>query len=417
MVPVMEGYGSEPDWHRISAPRANVPEPLRTPVPGPAGMALRVRIREDRRRLPTILRKSLWASLALLGLAVMAVVLLAIVDPGTLGALVQMFGLSFAVGREAAMLYAYTQPSSPGPLWIFATAVVDDLVTLVLTLPLVWLGIDRLRGAFFLGGIVLSLEKTAVEKRSFLRRWGLLGLVAFVWFPGVGAGVFLAATIGMIAKIPLRRLILALAFGVIAVNAFWAIGLYYTSGLIPEEGFWSYIPLACVAALAVLAVVFGILQRRRRNLFPVVKVQVLSEQHAARLHEVGITDGIDLLYANRKILAAKLEMDPTVLCRLQSVAELSMLRSVSPQQAKCLADVGITSIRELAVAPPHLVAAALQELQPAQIVQRMPGEEDPLPTQCSRWTDEARIFLADSETYATGPRRRNRRDSCAAWTA
>src|SRR6185295_5908446 len=100
------------------------------------------------------------------------------------------------------------------------------------------------------GGVVLSLEKTVVEKRRFLRNWGLYGLAVLVGFPGMATGVFLAATIGIVSKLPLRRLMIVLGSASIVVNVFWAVALYYTSGFLPREGFWSYLPLAFVAALA-----------------------------------------------------------------------------------------------------------------------------------------------------------------------
>src|SRR5687768_15160179 len=127
--------------------------------------------------------------------------------------------------------------------------------------------------------------------------------------------------------------------------------------------------MAFVVALAAVAVVFGILQRRRRHLFPIVKVQILRDDHVERLLEVGITDGIDLLYANRTILAAKLGIKPASLGRLRSVAELSMLRTVSPRHAEMLTEVGITTIRELSVAPPALVADAIHELERLHLIQ------------------------------------------------
>ncbi|HLE47113.1 MAG TPA: DUF4332 domain-containing protein [Candidatus Thermoplasmatota archaeon] len=358
---------------------------------------MRARVRKDRQQFPAVLRTCLWATLGLVAASSLAVALMAILDSHTLSLLVQMFVLSFAVGREAAMLYIYGQGPSFGPFWVLVAAIVDDLVTLGFTLPLVWLGLARLRGVYLLGGIVLSVEKTAVEKRAFLRRWGVYGLVAFVWLPGLGAGVFLAAAMGIVAKIPLRRLIIALAVGTALVNAFWAIGLYYTASLIPAEGVWSYIPIAFAAALGVVAAVFGWRQHRTRHLFPIVKVQILDAEHAARLADVGITDGNHLLYANRHVLARKLGIDPSLLGRLRSVAELSMLRTVSPRHAEMLTEVGINSIRQLSVAPPHLVAAALEELESKHAIRPLPGEHDPFPEQCGRWTEDARAFLAESD--------------------
>jgi uncharacterized membrane protein len=364
---------------------------------GPAQAALRARVLHDRKRFPALLRTLLWVALGLAGLAALLVVGLALFDPRTLGIIAQLMGLSFAVGREAAILRAYGQDPSGGPLWVTVTSVLDDLITLALALPLFWLGIERLRGVPVLGGVILSLEKTAVEKRAFLRRWGLYGLVAFVWVPGVGAGVTLASAIGLVSKIPLRRLILALALGSAAVNAFWAVGLYYTSSLIPREGPWSYIPIAFVVVLAAFAVAFGVLQRRKRHLFPIVKVQILSHDHVQRLLEVGITDGVDLLYANRTILAAKLGIRPASLGRLRSVAELSMLRTVSPRHAEMLTKVGITSIRELSVAPPTLVADALHELELLHAIQPLPGDVEDFTRLCAQWTEDARVFFAESD--------------------
>jgi uncharacterized membrane protein len=377
------------------APMEDDHEPHRGFPSGPAQDALRERVHHDRRRFPAILRNLLWAAAGLVLLAVALIVFLALVDARTLGILGQLGGLSFAVGREAAILRAYGQDPAGGFLWIAVAAVLDDLITLALALPLFWLGVERLRGAPVLGGIVLSLEKTAVEKRAFLRRWGLYGLVAFIWVPGVGAGVTLAAVIGLVSKIPLRRLIVALAIGSAAVNVFWAVGLYYTSALIPREGPWSYIPLAFVASLGAFAIVYGLVQRRKRHLFPVVKVGILDDEHARRLLAVGIEDGIELLYANRTTLANKLGIKPTSLGRLRSVAELSMLSAVRPRHAEMLTEVGVTSIRELAVAPPALVSQAIHELELMHTVQPQAVEDYTL--LCEQWTRDARVFLAEAD--------------------
>ncbi|HLF16498.1 MAG TPA: DUF4332 domain-containing protein [Candidatus Thermoplasmatota archaeon] len=390
----MHGGGRPGD----QAQRDAAHEPHKGFPSGPAQDALRARVRKDRRRFPRVLRTLLWTAFGM-GLFTGALIaFLAVVDPRTLGIMLQVMGLSFAIGREGAILHAYTQGPSLGATWMVVTSVLDDLITLALALPLFWLGIERLRGAPFIGGIVLSLEKTAVEKRAFLRRWGLYGLVAFVWVPGVGAGVTLAAAIGLVSKIPLRSLILALALGSAAVNTFWAVGLYYTESLIPREGPWSYIPLAFIVVLVLFAVVFGLLQRRKRHLFPIVKVQILGDEHIERLLEVGITDGIDLLYANRTILAAKLGIKPASLGRLRSVAELSMLRTVSPRHAEMLTEVGVTSIRELSVAPPEMVAAAIHELELLHVIQPSPGEVEDFTGLCKQWTKDARIFFAESDS-------------------
>ena len=370
-------------------------EPHRGFARGPAQAALRASVLHDRRRFPSLLRSLLWTALGLVVLSLLVGVVLFFVDRHTLGVVAAMLGLTFAAGREAAILNAYGQDPAFGATWIAVAAVLEDLITLFLALPLVWLGIERLRGAPVLGGIILSLEKTAVEKRAFLRKWGLYGLVAFVWIPGIGAGVTLAAAMGLVSKIPLRRLTIALAIGSAAVNVFWAVGLYYTSSLIPREGPWSYIPLALVAVLAALAIAFGLVQRRKRHLFPIVKVQILEDEHVERLLEVGITDGIDLLYANRTTLAHKLGIKPTSLGRLRSVAELSMLKTVSPRHAEMLTEVGVTSIRELSVAPPALVAHAIHELELLHAHQPTKAEE--YARLCQEWTADARVFFAESE--------------------
>jgi len=363
---------------------------------GPAQEALRARVLHDRKRFPRALRGLFWGALGLSGLAAFLLVVLAILDIRTFGIVAQLIGVSLAVGREGAILHAYGQDPYGGPVWITATAVLHDLITLCLVLPLFWLGIERLRGAPVLGGIILSLEKTAVEKRAFLRRWGLYGIVAFIWLPGVGAGVAATSAIGLVSKIPLRPLILALALGSAAVNLFWGIGLYYTSRIIPREGPWSYLPLVLIILLVALAVTFGVMQRRKRHLFPIVKVQLLEEEHVQRLREIGITDGIEFLYVNRRILAAELNINPESLGRLRAVAELSMLRTVVPRHAVMLTDVGVTSIRELAVAPPEMVAEAIHELELQHVIQPQPDDVKDFGELCRLWTNDARIFFAES---------------------
>jgi len=106
---------------------------------------------------------------------------------------------------------------------------------------------------------------------------------------------------------------------------------------------------------------------------------------------------VDLLYANRTILAAKLGIKPASLGRLRSVAELSMLRTVSPRHAEMLTEVGVTSIRELSVAPPALVADAIHELELLHVVQPPAGDVEDFTRLCRDWTEDARVFFAESE--------------------
>jgi hypothetical protein len=62
-----------------------------------------------------------------------------------------------------------------------------------------------------------------------------------------------------------------------------------------------------------------------------------------------------------------------------------------------LTEVGITSIRELAVAPHGLVEAALHELDLNPVIRPLPDEKEIVPRLCKQWTEDARIFFAESE--------------------
>lgn len=360
------------------------------PADGGARAALGRHVRAARRRMPRVLRALWWVALGVFTACALPVAWLAVTDPQVLGLLAQMLGLTYIVGREGAMLYVYGQDPALGPTWVVLAACLDDLLTLAVLLPVVWFAIERLRAAPLVGGIVLSVEKAVVERRAFVRRWGLYGLLALIWMPGPGAGVCLAALLGLFSRMPLRRLVVAMAGALVASNIFWGVGLFHSAALLPDEGPWSYIPLALLCSLVVVAVVFGLSQRRRRHLFPLVKVQVLTAEHLKRLASVGIDDGIELLYANRKVLAARLGMNPRLLAELRSVAELSLLRTVSPVEARALTAVGIRDIRDLSLAPPGLVAAALHEL----------GMEVPQGAsldRCAEWTEDARVFFVEAE--------------------
>ena len=56
----------------------------------------------------------------------------------------------------------------------------------------------------------------------------------------------------------------------------------------------------------------------------------------------------------------------------------------------------MTSIRELSVAPPDLVAQAIHELELQHAIQPLPDNVLDFRDLCHQWTEDARIFFAES---------------------
>jgi uncharacterized membrane protein len=337
--------------------------------------------------MPTDLRRLAWAGLGAIAAFFTTMVVALALDFSLFARLVGFSVLTVVSGREAAMLLAYQGPDAVDPVWIFLVTLLQDLAALFLIIPLVWLGAERLREAYLIGGIILSLEKAALTHRRLVDRWGLAGLSLLVVFPGFGTGVATAAAIGALARIPARKLALVLGAVLVAMVGAYSIGLRFAASALEAVPGLHWVPLALVGTFVLVGTALAIRERGRRNVLPIRRVGFLNADEVERLRDYGIRDGTDLFYVDCRILAARLGVSHNRLARCRAVSELCLVRGVSPRDAEMLSSVGILTIRALASAPPSLVGQALEELEAGH------GDANP------SWVDRAPAWRVNALTH------------------
>ncbi|HEX9815755.1 MAG TPA: hypothetical protein VGB18_02135, partial [Candidatus Thermoplasmatota archaeon] len=248
-------------------------------------------LRRHRPRFPPILRVVLLAGLAYVVTYLCLLAYLYATDRALFEDMVRLYVLTLVAGREPAMLAVY-QPPTPVPLpWMLAVSILDDVGTLLLTLPWVWYAHQRLRGVGWLQSWFIGLEKTALQHRRWIRRWGLLGLAAFYWIPGLGSGVLAIVVMGVITHIPLHRLVPTLVVSAAGVATFWAFALHGAIDTLPS-GPAEYLPTAILAIVIVLG---AIAVARRRHTAHVLLLEWpvdRAREDALRGFGITIADGI-----------------------------------------------------------------------------------------------------------------------------
>lgn len=297
--------------------------------------------------------------------------------------MVRLYALTLAAGREPAMFAVY-QPPTPVPLhWMLLIAVLDDVGTLLLTLPWVWYVFHRLHGVGAFQNWLLGLEKSALENRRWIQRGGLAGLAAFYWLPGFGSGVLAICVMGVLAHIRLRRLVPTLVTSAALVAAFWAVVLSHTSALLPR-GPVENLPFAVLALVLTLSLLAALRNRRTAHIL-LLDWPEPTPARAAALGPLGIVAHKGVVAVDSKRLAAHLGQRDLGRGRAHAIAELLLVEGVTPPAAQVLERAGVGGIVDLAALDIGLVREALQDAG------------DPSEDEAPRWVERARQLAREAD--------------------
>lgn len=349
-----------------------------------AAKAIADQIKARRPRFPPILRVVLGAGLGCLGGYVALLAFFYATERALFDDMLRLYGLTLLAGREPAMFAVY-QPPTPVPLgWMLIVAVLDDVGTLLLTLPWVWYAFERLRGAGPLQEWLMGLEKTALENRRWIRRWGLAGLAAFYWIPGFGSGVLAICVIGVLSHIPLRRLVPTLVVSAGSVAMFWALALYRTSALLPE-GPVEWVPSVILGAFIGISLVVAYRRRRSRHVL-LLEWPAPEERRMRELERFGFAPYRRMVKVDSRLLAQAYSRPSLPRTRAHALAELLLLEGMTPEAAAALEARGVHGILDVATLDGRLLAAALREAN-------ISATND-----VDHWVDEAKEMLPKAES-------------------
>ena len=357
---------------------------------GPACRELHRHLKGHRRRLPPILRTTLALSAA--SAAAMAVVVgLGFLSGTHTGlSLLKFVGLTTVAGPQSATLFVFTAEKPPlGVGWVIAMSTLNMAATMFLIIPLAWRSSERLRDNRFVGGVIRWAERFGVKHRRYLAKWGLWGLVVVTILPVQGAGVLGAGVLGVLLRIPLKRLLATIFAAGAALNLAWTVAILLTSTAMPTGGAWSYVPYAVVGAFILATVAGSVRGHLRRFRFQAETVPGTPAAQRARLRAVGIVEEDLVMNADLREVCRSLGIDEGQLSRARNTTEILRLDNLPPDMAELLTAAGIVSIRDVSVAPAAMTHAAV-----AEVVQGRGGKAPPL-AQVQAWREEAVQFQID----------------------
>lgn len=309
--------------------------------------------------LPPVMRWTLAAGLALFAAYGAMLVYFYAADRALFWDALFMHINSFG-GREGAMLVAYTGDDPAPFVWVAVWGLLIDLSHLFAILAIVWYLFAALARVPGPDRFLAGLEKAALKQRKWIRRWGLAGLALFYWLPGYGTGAFAIAAIGVLARIPPRRLVPVMALAAATVSLFWAWTLHKASAALPQEGWWSLLPILIIVVVVGIAIVSAIMQWRTRHIL-LLPWPVPDHLWSPRFEGIGMRRVGDCLEVDSNVLAAKAGIDADRPRRVRSVAELMLMPGMDLDLARRLEGRGVVGMESLAQLPTASLLGAIED--------------------------------------------------------
>jgi uncharacterized membrane protein len=176
----------------------------------------------------------------------------------TLG-LAAMTGLNLLIGLAAGMSFGYAHGF--GSVEVIASSVLSDTLQVLIFYPLFVLSWQRLIDLGRLGPYLARLHASAASQQGWVRRFGIAGLVLFVfaplWMTGPVVGSVIGFLIGLRARVNLPVVLLSsyLAIGL------WALLFGQLNALAAVYHRWAL--FGVVVAVLLLAFVVHRIMRRR----------------------------------------------------------------------------------------------------------------------------------------------------------
>lgn len=175
-----------------------------------------------------------------------------------------MAGLNLLIGRAAGMSFGYASGLGHGVV-IPANMVVESIQVIVVY-PLFVLSWTRLIDSRRWSATMSTMRIAAEARRSTIQRFGLLGLVVFVFTPFWMTGPVVGSIIGYLIGLRMRTNLLAVLFSTYLAIGVWAL-------LLNELSQWAaaynrYAPYALVGAFALIALAGRFVHSRPRDRTP-----------------------------------------------------------------------------------------------------------------------------------------------------
>jgi uncharacterized membrane protein len=175
--------------------------------------------------------------------------------------LVAMTATNVLLGRAAAMSFGYAVGLGHGP--VLAVNILVETVLVLLFYPLFVLSWRQLVQGGPLRRILRRTREAAERHQGTIRRYGIAGLFAFVWFPFWMTGPVVGCAIGFLLGLSARTTLTVVLAGTYLAIGAWAVALHELHDKVAQYSASG--PMALVVILVVIAVAGSLLHRRREE--------------------------------------------------------------------------------------------------------------------------------------------------------
>ncbi len=176
-------------------------------------------------------------------------VVTSLVTPVQLQTFVAMTATHVLFGRAAGMSFGYT--ANLGDLQVISLSMVIESIVVLFFYPLFVFSWRHLLILPILKKTMDRIHKAAETHRQLIHRYGLLGLVLFVWFPFWMTGSLVGCVIGFLLELRPWVTVAVVLGGAYGAIISWAILLRHLHDHM--SGFSPYAPLIILAILIFLA--------------------------------------------------------------------------------------------------------------------------------------------------------------------
>lgn len=182
-------------------------------------------------------------------------------SPSTALRYMAMTGLNLVIGRAAGMSFGYASGFSHAQ--VVPVNMLVETIQVLVVYPLFALSWQQLIGWRTLQPYVARMYHAAESRGDMVRKFGILGLIVFVFVPFWMTGPVVGSIIGFLIGLrPWVNLVVVLASTYLAIGV-WAL-------LLNELSAWAgtvnrFAPYALVLAVVLIVVAMHVLHRRRAN--------------------------------------------------------------------------------------------------------------------------------------------------------
>lgn len=200
------------------------------------------------------------AGFVLTAISIFSILLTAIWDPPMSRMMSVLAFSNITVGRAVSMSIGYAA-GYDHPL-VLSVNMVTETILVLLFYPIFVFSIRKLVFLSALKSLIERTHEAAKRHEKKVRKYGVIGLFAFVWFPFWMTGPVVGSALGYLLRFPAWMTLVAVLTGTYIAMVAWALFLFDIQEKAAAWGRWA--PAAVVAFLAAVLLA-GFLISGRKN--------------------------------------------------------------------------------------------------------------------------------------------------------